>query len=737
MLLILVVVLIVGLATLGLAAGFGATTRNSVHRAIHKTKEIYDKLVDVCAKLTELSDQHREILEAIEERNCETVGVPTDDGCIFSSQDILTARALANAYLRKTNGLYGFFGTFSAAEIHSTFPKLEYAKTPGDQASYALLQEVRAVIQAIDDAEANPQTTDAEKYSMSPARIQMERDVRLLELNFYQSALAQFDWSWEWDIYHVDFIGPLLFPFSAGDSIYDDKILELVFNMEQAYIDRRVYLLDVLSQDSPPHVWPNISCHAIPGEMATVSSPGWRDPLCDAIGDAGKKAACFAQLPNLQAAFDSYSTFFVGPMCDASATWRPDTSPGLGNVHNGNETYAAWNKYHTGTTLTPAEIKANGIAAEVEIIANVEALTGDTFATFASEKSDPTNPKYSICFDTDEQTRAYYAAELDVIGEQVLTTQYGYGVRTISYVDSNPTFCCALRGGAYDKERGIYLEPFYFVWDYTGTNDTQNCISRYNTALHIHEVHGGHGTHLIALENHCDFEGLYSFLTFFWEGNAHYAERACLDTNLCDEPLKQAAGYWGDRILRASRLVVDPDIHANGGDPADCVARYTSNGEQPGLAYSECVVRYPQLPGQANAYRVGADFFQDQRDLVEAALGSDFDVKEFHMLVVKFGQASFEQVSQLVQTYIVWRQDRNAAVGMPLFELIDQQLWRNSAVVLAAGWESPNSGAVIVDSVSSKTAKAAQIKSALAALPENVRTMIQNNPRLSRGGLRL
>ena len=137
--------LFVGLVIIGLSAGFGSTDLSRINHVIDRIKEIKEKIIDVCTKLIEMreriDEQHREILEAIEDRNCEIIGVQQDDGCIFSTQGLIDARALAVAFNRKTSGIWDFFATFSPNSIPSDFPQLKYAKTPTEQAAYPFLQE--------------------------------------------------------------------------------------------------------------------------------------------------------------------------------------------------------------------------------------------------------------------------------------------------------------------------------------------------------------------------------------------------------------------------------------------------------------------------------------------------------------------------------------------------------------------------------------------------------------------
>ena len=64
------------------------------------------------------------------------------------------------------------------------------------------------------------------------------------------------------------------------------------------------------------------------------------------------------------------------------------------------------------------------------------------------------------------------------------------------------------------------------------------------------------------------------------------------------------------------------------------------------------VERYMGLPGQACAYKVGQLKILELRERAKAALGSKFNLKEFHTVVLENGAMPLTILQQLVEEWI-------------------------------------------------------------------------------------
>ena len=161
--------------------------------------------------------------------------------------------------------------------------------------------------------------------------------------------------------------------------------------------------------------------------------------------------------------------------------------------------------------------------------------------------------------------------------------------------------------------------------------------------LTAHEAVPGHHFQ-IALAN--EMEGLPYFrkalaeFTAFVEGWGLYSERLARElgfyaTTYDPRPAARAAaapatspvegydllGHFGDELLRASRLVVDTGIHAQGWGRQRAIDYMAANTMlSPSDVVTE-VERYAVLPGQACSYKVGALRIQALRDALSEELG--------------------------------------------------------------------------------------------------------------------
>lgn len=131
------------------------------------------------------------------------------------------------------------------------------------------------------------------------------------------------------------------------------------------------------------------------------------------------------------------------------------------------------------------------------------------------------------------------------------------------------------------------------------------------------------------------------------EGWAHYSERLCDELGLLNDPGERLGMLFGQR-WRAARIVIDMGLHLDLPLPSNngitTANRWTpelgvavlraASGAQAHAARFE-VERYFGWPGQALAFRVGAQLWRDIRDIAEKR--PDFDLRSFHMAALRLG----------------------------------------------------------------------------------------------------
>ena len=137
----------------------------------------------------------------------------------------------------------------------------------------------------------------------------------------------------------------------------------------------------------------------------------------------------------------------------------------------------------------------------------------------------------------------------------------------------------------------------------------------------------------------------------FGEGWALYAESLCKEMNAFPDI---AADFMrlDAELFRAARLVVDTGLHAKGWTEDQAVEYMNTTGRQPIERSRSEIRRYITLPGQATGYKMGMLKIVELRQKAEKALGSKFDIKGFHDLLIASGSQPLSILERRVDDWI-------------------------------------------------------------------------------------
>jgi uncharacterized protein (DUF885 family) len=172
-------------------------------------------------------------------------------------------------------------------------------------------------------------------------------------------------------------------------------------------------------------------------------------------------------------------------------------------------------------------------------------------------------------------------------------------------------------------------------------------------SLTYHEAIPGHHTQIaIAMDQEgASFRRIVRF-TSFVEGWALYAERLAYEQGWYANDIYGDLGRLQYEALRAARLVMDTGIHSMGWTFEQAVQfNMDKLGASRGSSES-AAGRYSVVPGQATAYMVGMLHILSLRQQAMDALGAQFDLKDFHRVVLQGGGIPLALLDDVIDRYI-------------------------------------------------------------------------------------
>ncbi|WP_246181312.1 DUF885 domain-containing protein [Nocardia ninae] len=351
----------------------------------------------------------------------------------------------------------------------------------------------------------------------------------------------------------------------------------------------------------------------------------------------------------IRPAFQRYREVLFNELLPAS---RPDDKAGLCWLGaDGEDIYQRQLRYHTTLPELGAdeihELGLTELAALREEYATIgERLfgTADLGEIFARLRDDP-----ELCYIDGEQIMFDARHALTSANAQV-GNWFGRLPKESCDIVPMPEFLAADAPAAY------YFPPAadgsrpgtYFVNTYHPTGR-----GRFETAaVAFHEAIPGHHLQL-TIANELDhlprFQRQSYANTAFVEGWALYTERLADEMGLYEDDLGRLGMLSGDS-MRSCRLVLDTGLHAKGWSRQQAIDFMVANAPAGIAEITTEVDRYIGMPGQAVGYKIGQLEIRRQRLAATERLGSAFDIKAFHDIVLGSGSLSLPVLRELVAT---------------------------------------------------------------------------------------
>jgi uncharacterized protein (DUF885 family) len=206
----------------------------------------------------------------------------------------------------------------------------------------------------------------------------------------------------------------------------------------------------------------------------------------------------------------------------------------------------------------------------------------------------------------------------------------------------------------YNRPSPDGSRPGIFYVNLQNMNAVQKHIMN---SLAYHEGAPGHHFQ-IAIQQ--ELQGIPKFRMFghysaYSEGWALYTERLAYEAGLYEGMPMRNFGRLAEEMKRAVRLVVDTGMHAKQWSLEQSIDYMTANTPMAPADIERQIKRYFVVPGQALSYKIGMLTILELRQRAEDQLGEDFDIREFHDVVLKNGPVPMQVLEEIVDAYIVSR----------------------------------------------------------------------------------
>lgn len=350
-------------------------------------------------------------------------------------------------------------------------------------------------------------------------------------------------------------------------------------------------------------------------------------------------------------------------MREALVEQRPralQRSDGVDELPDGVAFYEAVVRQFTTTDYTPEQVHALGvsevtrIASEMDVLLRSQGLDAGTVGDRIRLLASNSQFAYPDTKAGREQVLTRYRQILDDVSERMPEYFSAVPASKIAVERMPESLEAGIAGAYYEQPAMDGSRPGTFRVNLRDVAET--ATFKMKTLAYHEGIPGHHFQVAMAME----LEGLpivrqQSVYVAYTEGWALYAERLAYEAGLYETDPLGDLGRLQAEMLRAVRLVVDTGIHSQGWTRKRAIDYLI---DQTGTSRSEAtseIERYMAMPGQALAYKLGQMKIIELRERARSALGSGFDLKAFHDVVLDTGAVPLSVLEKVVDDWIAAR----------------------------------------------------------------------------------
>jgi uncharacterized protein (DUF885 family) len=327
------------------------------------------------------------------------------------------------------------------------------------------------------------------------------------------------------------------------------------------------------------------------------------------------------------------------------------TTTSVGALPNGAAMYSYNIKWHTTTDMSAQEIHALGVAEvarirkEMDEVISASGFKGG-FADFA--KFLRTSPQFYF---TDSASLVTAYRDVAKRADPELAHLFGrlpqtpYGVKPVPVAIAPSQTTAYYEQGAFAAGRPANM--------FANTFKLESRPKWEMETLTLHEAVPGHHIQVAIAQ---ELQGLPEFrknssYTSFVEGWALYAESLGDEMGFYKDPYAKFGRLTYD-MWRAVRLVIDTGLHEMNWTRDQAIAFFKENAAKTDQDIIVEVDRYIVWPGQALGYKIGELKIRQLRRDAERRLGSRFDIRQFHDVVLGQGAVPLDVLERQVNAWV-------------------------------------------------------------------------------------
>ena len=343
---------------------------------------------------------------------------------------------------------------------------------------------------------------------------------------------------------------------------------------------------------------------------------------------------------------------------------RANDDAGVWKFPDGADFYSSALRRTTTANLTAAEIHEIGlkevarIHGEMTKIKDKVGFKGDLQGFFKFMRED----RQFYLPDTDEGRATYLARAVGIIDEMKkrLDELFATKPKADIVVKAVEKFREKSAGKAfYQQPAPDGSRPGMF---YVNLREMQSNPTYELEALAHHEGIPGHHMQIAIAQ---ELSGIPKFRKFshaytaYTEGWGLYSEQAPKEIGMYRDPYSDF-GRLALELWRAGRLVVDTGIHDKKWTRQQAIDYLKQNTPNSEADCIDSINRYIVMPSQATAYKIGMIKILELRESAKKQLGSKFDLRQFHDVVLTNGALPLDVLEQLVEQWIKSKQNGGA-----------------------------------------------------------------------------